>query len=165
VGSVTPNKDEVSARLSLVTAVMHIGTLGGVFFFPWLARSRGRKFALGTGFGLAILATTALVVLPHTFESLLAIMPFIAFPAIGLTAVFGLYFPELFPSKIRATGAGFGYNFARLLTAPIPIWTGMLILNFPKTPAIGIGLAALIYLIGMGALLVAPETKDQPLPT
>lgn len=164
VTSVTPNKDEVTGRLTLATFILHFGTLAGVFFFPWLAKTKGRKMALGLGFGLAILSTAALVILPHTYESLLVMAPLIAFPAIGVTAVFGLYFPELFPSKIRATGAGFGYNFARLLTAPIPIWTGMMMKQYPQAPVIGVGLAALIYLIGVGALFVAPETKDQPLP-
>jgi hypothetical protein len=50
--------------------------------------------------------------------------------AIGLT-VFGVfgsftyYLPELFPTRLRATGAGFCYNIGRVVAAAGPFLVGM----------------------------------------
>jgi hypothetical protein len=84
---------------------------------------------------------------------------------IGLTAGFGLYFPELFPTRFRATGIGFAYNVARIGVAPIPWLTGLLIQASP-TQSVGLGVLAAgsLALIGLVAAQFAPETKGKPLP-
>jgi hypothetical protein len=76
-----------------------------------------------------------------------------------------LYLPELFPTRLRATGQGFSYNFGRILAAVGSLQTGVLQDKvfggqFPKA-----GMAmSLIYIIGLGVIWLAPETKDKPLP-
>ena len=74
-----------------------------------------------------------------------------------------LYLPELFPTRVRATGQGFCYNFGRSLAA-----VGVLITNFglnlkgeyARTGAV----IVLVYLVGMVLVWFAPETRGQPLP-
>ena len=44
--------------------------------------------------------------LPHTYWQLLAILPFFGFFTGGIHAGYAIYFPELFPDRLRATGAG-----------------------------------------------------------
>lgn len=154
----------VAERNTQATLIQHVGTLVGVFFFPWLAKTRGRKIALGTGFGLAFLFAFFALRMNPSYEMLLWIFPSIAFAAIGVTSVFGLYFPELFPSRVRATGAGLGYNVARAITIPVPWITGMLMGAQSKQPSGGVALAGVFYLLGLIVLIYLPETKDQPLP-
>ncbi len=86
-----------------------------------------------------------------------------------------LYLPELFETKMRATGQGFGYNFGRILAAIGALQGGVLGTMFPKNEVIlgvtvkgGYPLAcstmSLIYVVGMAVIWFAPETKGKPLP-
>lgn len=170
--SVGFDKDIVQARTSYVTYAMHAGTLAGVFLFPWLARVWGRRKALALGFVATPAVTWFALQGSPNYTALLWIAPTIAFFAIGLSAIFGLYFPELFPTAIRATGSGFAYNTARILQAPLPLMTGILIgaqsfaltMTAERSVAHGVTMAAMVYVIGLIALPFAPETKDKPLP-
>ncbi|MEQ1824175.1 MAG: MFS transporter, partial [Fimbriimonadaceae bacterium] len=157
-------EEVVRARTSYATMIQHVGTLGGVFFFPFVARQYGRRIAIGGGFALALAIFWFGLFTKPSYESLLVFAPAVAFAAIGVTAVFGLYFPELFPSRVRATGAGLGYNTARILQSPLPWITGLLMHADKKNPAHGIALAALAYILGMIVVCFLPETKDKPLP-
>lgn len=154
----------IQARTSYVTYAQHAGTLLGVFLFPYLARRLGRRPALALGFvGAPALTWFALRNEP-TYEQLLWIAPGISMLSIGLTAIFGLYFPELFPSEVRATGSGFAYNVARIAQSPLPWVTGLIIGAEKSSPAHGVMMAALVYVVGLLVLPLAPETKDRPLP-
>ncbi len=93
---------------------------------------------------------------------------FAAFLAGGVTAsfygFFPLYFPELFPTSVRATGQGFSFNFGRIIAAIGGLQTANLMKffgdSFPKAGS----LMASIYLIGVFAIWFGPETKGQELP-
>jgi MFS family permease len=100
------------------------------------------------------------------------------FIAGGVTAsfygLFPLYFPELFPTRIRATAQGFAYNFGRVLAAIGGLQTATLTAYFSQGvapdrieteafPTAGATLAG-IYLIGLVIIWFGPETKGQPLP-
>ncbi|MER3432504.1 MAG: MFS transporter [Leptolyngbya sp. ERB_1_1] len=94
--------------------------------------------------------------------------------AIGLT-VFGVfgsftyYLPELFPTRLRATGAGFCYNTGRIITAIGPFLVGYIASQ--KANALQ-GAIEILFLIGfiplIGTLLcftpLVVETKGQALP-
>jgi len=100
------------------------------------------------------------------------------FVAGGITAAFygwfPLYFPELFPTAIRATSQGFAFNFGRVLSAVGSLQTATLVAYFAEgfdkaqveikaLPKAGATLAA-IYLIGAVIIWLGPETKGRPLP-
>jgi MFS family permease len=75
-----------------------------------------------------------------------------------------LYLPELFPTRVRATGQGFGYNFGRILAAVGALQTGNLLSLFGNDYAKACSIAAGVYLVGMVLIAFAPETKGRPLP-
>jgi MFS family permease len=97
----------------------------------------------------------------------------------GATAAFygwlPLYLPELFPTRVRATGQGFGYNFGRIIAAVGVLQTGNLMGLFQKDVTVG-GMTfthgyplactamSLIYLVGVVIIWLAPETRGRPLP-
>jgi MFS family permease len=106
-------------------------------------------------------------------------MLFCAFIAGTCTASFygwlPLYLPELFPTSVRATGQGFGFNFGRILAAVGAFQLGGLVQLFGEGPRLGPwqlvpGLAtactllSLVYIFGMVLIWFAPETKGQELP-
>jgi SHS family sialic acid transporter-like MFS transporter len=83
-----------------------------------------------------------------------------------------LYLPELFHTNIRATGQGFGFNFGRIIAAVGALQTGSLFAEqihlFGRTFKGGHPFAcsamSAIYLVGLGLIWLAPETKGKPLP-
>ena len=93
---------------------------------------------------------------------------FAAFMAGGITAsfygFFPLYFPELFPTAVRATGQGFSFNFGRIIAAIGGLQTATLMKAFDGSfPKAGSVMAA-IYVVGIFIIWLGPETKDQELP-
>jgi MFS family permease len=92
---------------------------------------------------------------------------------IGLTGFFTasfygwlpLYLPELFPTRVRATGQGFGYNFGRILAAAGAFFMSHLLRNVFRGDYAQAGATiSLIYFAGLVVIWLAPETRGQPLP-
>lgn len=75
-----------------------------------------------------------------------------------------LYLPELFPTRVRATGQGLAFNFGRVLAAvgawQMPALMAFFDKSYPKAGET----IVLVYLVGMALIWFAPETKDKPLP-
>ncbi|RYG42615.1 MFS transporter, partial [bacterium] len=150
--------------LSLNTFTLHIGTLLGVLTFPAIAERIGRRPAFAIFFVMAPLITAVALVGKPNLDILLYLLPVGAFFAIGLSAGFVLYFPELFPTHLRATGAGLAYNTGRIFAAPMPAVVGMVIANTGGNAAYGVLVASAIYVLGLMVLPFAPETRGQALP-
>lgn len=92
----------------------------------------------------------------------------------GITAsfygFFPLYFPELFPTSVRATGQGFCFNFGRLIAAIGALQLGNLTALFGSANLTPMQSAAnaycvlcSVYFIGMIIIWFAPETKGKAL--
>lgn len=75
-----------------------------------------------------------------------------------------LYLPELFRTRVRATGQGFGFNFGRIIAAIGVLQTGNLMGLFEGGYPVACSFMALIYLVGVVIIWLAPETRGQPLP-
>lgn len=75
-----------------------------------------------------------------------------------------LYLPEIFPTRVRATGQGLAYNFGRILAAvgawQMPALMAFFDKSYPKAGET----IVLVYLAGMVLIWFAPETKNKPLP-
>ena len=154
----------IRTRTSQATMVIHIGTLLGVFAFPLLANRIGRRKAFGIFFICSPLMTALALFGGANYYRMLILMPLTTFFAIGVSAGFVLYFPELFPTRLRATGAGLAYNVGRIFSAPIPWLTGILMGALNGSVASGVLIASGIYVFGLIAIPFAPETRNQPLP-
>jgi MFS transporter, SHS family, sialic acid transporter len=77
---------------------------------------------------------------------------------------FPLYFPELFPTRVRATGQGLCYNSGRIVAAVGALTQGQLVGYFNGSYPRAGAIITLIYLLGMALIWLAPETKGKPLP-
>ena len=154
----------IQQRTGYAMYVLQIGTLLGVMVVPWLCERWGRKRTLAVCFVAAPISVAVASLGATTYASLLWLAPLMSFFSIGLSAAFVLYFPELFPTRIRATGSGFAYNTGRIASAPVPYLTGLLIGGAKGGVGEGMARAGLVYLLGLIALLFAPETKGKPLP-
>lgn len=76
-----------------------------------------------------------------------------------------LYLPELFRTKIRAIGQGFGFNFGRILAAIGVLQLSTIMRELEVGWPVAAPTLACVYLVGMVLIWFAPETKDQPLPS
>ncbi len=74
-----------------------------------------------------------------------------------------LYLPELFRTSVRATGAGFGFNFGRVLAAVGVLQLGNLEVLLGGLPRV-CSLLSVIYLLGLLLIWLVPETRGKPLP-
>jgi MFS family permease len=75
-----------------------------------------------------------------------------------------LYLPELFPTAVRATGQGFGFNFGRIIAAVGQTQMASLLAAFDGDYAQACAVVAGVYCIGIVLILLAPETRGKPLP-
>ena len=136
----------------------------------------GRRKAYCLFCFLSLIATWLLYVFTTHYGSYFLLTSFLAgtFTA-AFYGWFPLYLPELFRTRVRATGQGFGYNFGRVLAAIGALQTGNLIGLFHKDWTIGeltirnglpaaCSVIALVYVVGMAVIWIAPETKGKPLP-
>lgn len=86
----------------------------------------------------------------------------------GATAAFygwfPLYLPELFPTRVRATGQGVSYNSGRVLAAIGALTQGKLVSYYEGSYAQAGAVITLVYVAGLVLIWFAPETKDRPLP-
>ena len=91
---------------------------------------------------------------------------FVGVAAYGVFGMFAFYLPELFPARLRATGAGFTYNFGRVFAAGGPFLVGWIAAQGAN--AIASATQTLFYvgfvpLLALLAVPFIPETRDRPL--
>jgi hypothetical protein len=75
-----------------------------------------------------------------------------------------LYFPELFPTRIRSISQGFAYNFGRILAAIGTLQTSNLLGLFDNSYPRACSVMSLIYLVGLPLIWFGPETRGKALP-
>ena len=131
--------------------------------------SRAGDVAFMVSFILALGSTLVVFGCLNQGADVFWMIPLLGFANSSVYGGFAIYFPELYPTRLRGTGVGFCYNVARYLTALGPLTLGKLVLLFgaigyvvPLRPAAMC--VATIYLAGLFAVPFAPETKGKPLP-
>lgn len=141
-----------------------IGAVLGSFTGAQLASRLGRRisyFLISVGTVMLTLTMFQLTApLRPSFHPVVLAQGFVATLFFGWLA---LYLPELFPTRVRATGSGLAYNSGRFGTAVGVLLAGVLFAalggNYPRVGAI----CSLIYGVGAVAIWWAPETEDKVL--
>jgi MFS family permease len=152
-----------TTRVSIATMLLNAGALAGYLCFGPVAGRFGRRpaFALMCAGSLVMLPVTFL--LPSSYRHVLALLPLLGFFNNGIFTGFTIYLPELYPTRLRATGAGFCFNIGRVLASAGPFVTGALVAAFGSFGRAA-SAVALIYAVGLAILPFAPETRGRPLP-
>lgn len=152
------NPAEVTAMVSYAVMSLNAGAIVGYFAFPPLAERIGRLPAFAVMMMGAAVTLPATFLAPKSYGTVLTMLPALGFFTNGIFSGFPVYLPELFPTRIRATGAGFCFNAGRVLAASGPFLTGYLVAHLGSF-ARAASAIALIYVLGMLVLLCARETK------
>jgi MFS family permease len=162
-------KGEQDRIASLAFALQDVGAFFGILAFTWFAARMGRRAAFLVGF-LAALGMTVLVFgTMDTQSQIYWMVPLLGFSNLMVFGGYAIYFPELFPTRLRSTGTGFCYNVARYLAAIGPFTLGGLShlyegAGFEEPFRLAAVTVASTYLIGIAVLPWAPETRGKPLP-
>jgi MFS family permease len=139
------------------------GGLGLLAMGPLCVRlGRRRAFALMHVGAFLIVPITCY--LPSTYGQLLVILPVFGFLTLGIHAGYAIYFPELFPTHLRASGSGFCFNGGRIVAASALVLSGWLKSLPGMDLRLAITLLGLLFPLGLAIIYFLPETKDQPLP-
>lgn len=162
VDKLAPGQGQAKAVAQMCSAG---GAIVGCLIAPFLGDLVGRRM----GYFLLCLSSLGVCqVLFRCFDSYSTGLILMIFAAGAVTAAFygwlPLYLPELFPTRVRATGQGVSFNSGRLFAAAGALLQGRLVSFFDESYAKAGSFIVLVYIIGMATIWLAPETKGKPLP-
>jgi len=154
---------EASQKAKLAYGIIQTigGGLGLVLFGPISARL-GRRNTFILFHAAAFIITPIVCFVPTSYNVLVVLLPIFGFFTLGMHAGYAVYFPELFPSRLRATGMSWGFNGGRLVAVTILLFSGYLKKSMELTHAVA--WLSGFFLLGIVVILFLPETKDQDLP-
>jgi MFS family permease len=136
-----------------------LGYIGLGFF----ADIFGRKPVTIVFFALSLVMTPVLFWWTHDLTLLLVATAVNGFFTLGLYSWMPVWMPELFPTRVRATGMAFAFNTPRFIAFLGPLTAGTLIANFGGFGNTAVSIS-LIYVVGVVAAFFLPETRGKPLP-
>jgi MFS family permease len=141
----------------------NVGAIAGYIGLGFFADAWGRK-PVTLGFVVLAWLTTPVVFLwTHDLQLLLLASVLNGFFSLGLYSWMPVWLPELFPTRIRATGVAFVFNSPRFIAWVGPIIAGWLVANMGGFSNAAMTMA-LIYAIGLLSVPFLPETRGKPLP-
>lgn len=142
--------------------LVNVGAVFGYLSLIWLTDTIGRRWSYFLVVVGCAAANLFMFTQLKTIDALLWFMPVYGLFAVGGFGTFAAYLPELFPTRIRATGQGFCWNMARVFTAAGPFVSGMLV-GVVGSAAMAGAMVTGIYAVGVAAIWFGPETKGVPL--
>ncbi len=155
----------------IASLMLNIGAFFGIYAFAYITHYTGRKPAFAVTFVLATLSTAGVFWYLDSFSQIFWMIPIMGFCQLALFGGYAIYFPELFPTRLRSTGTSFCYNVGRFVAATGPLAQGMLAgaaFAGVDDPVLRLRYAGItmcsIFLLGLLVLPFAPETKGRPLP-
>lgn len=162
-------KAEISDIKGVATILQDVGGFIGILTFTFMATHVGRRIGFTFAFLGGFLAICMTFLTLQTKWQAYTMLPLVGLFTIGVMGGFVIYFPEIFPTRLRSTGTAFGYNVARFSAAAVMllgnnIREALRALQFENPFRTGMVILSGIYLLGIVILIWAPETRGKPLP-
>ena len=161
------NAGSLTRWAGITSMFLNLGAFFGIYGFSYLTHWMGRKPAFAMAFLAAMFSTAAVFAYLDSFTQIFWMIPLMGFCQLALFGGYAIYFPELFPTRLRSTGTSFCYNVGRFVAAIGPSLLGYLTVAFGDKPEpmrwAGVTMCS-VFLLGLAVLPFAPETKGQPLP-
>lgn len=146
---------------------MCLNTIGGglgLVLFGWISNLLGRKGAFifyhAGGFVAAMLMFLVLIPSNAPYLVLCLALPVFGFLTLGMHAGYAVYFPELFPTRLRGTGTGFCFNSGRIGTAAAMLLAARMQWASDETATY----LSPLFLVGIAVTMLARETRGEELP-
>jgi len=160
------NAVEATRMASYGAALFSVATIVGNLILPFFAERIGRRktqalYFSGMLFGIPLAFGWAFY-LPNGLVPFLVILVLLGLAG-GNFAMYNIWLPELYETKVRATAFAFAISFGRFVAAGVNFLLGALIRDM-GTLGIPIALTAIAMAIGLLLIPLAIETKGQKLP-
>ncbi len=146
---------------------MTLNTIGGglgLVLFGAISNRLGRRGAFvlyhAGAFIMALVMFKVLIPQGASETTLAVALPIFGFLTLGMHAGYAVYFPELYPTRLRGSGTGFCFNMGRIGSA-LYLFIVAKIGWQPDQAALYM---APVFAVGIAIAWVAPETRDQELP-
>ena len=146
---------------------MFLNTVGGglgLVLFGGISNILGRKGAFVFyhvgGLGMALLMFLVLIPQNASPIVLYLALPIFGFLTLGMHAGYAVYFPELFPTRLRGTGTGFCFNAGRFGTAAAMFLAGTMGWASEQTALY----LAPLFGVGIIVSMLGRETRGEELP-
>jgi MFS family permease len=161
--------ERIEGRLTfwvgVVMLVQNIGAGLGVYAFSWFTSHSGRKPAFALAFVLALVSTAFTFWFLRSFSDVFWMIPIMGFCQLSMFGGYAIYFPELFPTRLRSTGTSFCYNVGRYIASLGPLTLSLLASEVfgGSYRYAGVTMCS-FFLLGLFIIPFAPETRGKPLP-
>lgn len=150
---------------SWIQFIMSIGAISGCFLAPVLGGAFPRRHVYFVLCVISLLSCAYLFRYLDAFDVwFMVVATFVGAITAAFYGLLPLYLPELFPTRVRATGQGLSFNIGRVIAAFGALYVGQLVKLFHNDYGQAMGAITLVYVIGMVAVWFAPETRGKPLP-
>jgi MFS family permease len=149
-----------SSTMSLFVIAMQVGMWFGYVTFGFMADAVGRKRTYVTYLIVAALLLPLYGILREPL-ALLVLGPFVAFFGTGYFSGLGALIAEIYPTTVRATAAGVGYNFGRIASAAAPYTVGTLAAT--RGFGVAFAVAGTAFLLAALTWIWIPETRNNEL--
>ncbi|MEX2185468.1 MAG: MFS transporter [Pirellulales bacterium] len=174
-------RPEARNWVAISSILFNVGGFLGIWAYSRYTHRVGRRKAFALSFIAAMAATSFVFMNVDTvhrrevfgvmiFTDIIWMIPLMGFCQLAIFGGYAIYFPELFPTRLRSTGTSFCYNVGRFVAAIGPAALGSLrtdvygkygeIASFRYSAAT----MCAVFLVGLIALPFAPETHNEPLP-
>jgi len=189
VREVVKDRSKADWYVSMAQLLFNGAAAVGTYLFAVVVGRVGRRPAFAMIFALALVSVFVVFGFMSRPAHIWWMAPLLGLGTLTVFGGYSIYFPELFPTRLRATGVGFCYNTARYIAAPGSFALGWLtrqLMADPNTPRGAQKLADFTFLSSMGGvdspfryaaifvsvvfvfglliLFFAPETRGKPLP-
>jgi MFS family permease len=148
---------------SLATNCFNWGGLLGTLLTVPAAKLVGRRTMFGLYYFLSAVALFATFGLDLDPEVRLSMYFLIGLTVFGVFGAFTYYLPELFPTRLRGTGAGFCYNVGRIVASVGPILVGTIAAHGTNTAIRTLFYVGFVPLLGLVFLPWVIETRGRTL--
>jgi MFS family permease len=152
---------------SFTSIAINIGAFCGMFGFGVLSQRIGRKNTFVIALLASFFSTAAVFWFLTDLWQIFVLVPIMGFCQLSLFGGYAVYFPELFPTRLRSTGVSFCYNVGRFVAALGPlvkIYLNNVFKDFPEPLRYAGVTMCLVFLVGLIVLPFLPETLGKELP-
>ncbi|GAB6077845.1 MFS transporter [Hydrogenobaculum acidophilum] len=150
------HKKDIAYYVGLGSIALNIGALFGYIAFGIITRFLGIQNTFMLFFAGSFLMGLITFLYTKSFDKLLVSLALLGFFNNGVFSGFSIYFPQAYPSFIRATGAGFCFNIGRTLASIGPFITGYITYLSGSVARAG-AIASSIYIVGVLVALFLKE--------